>query len=257
MRCTAFVFLGLCLSLSLQAQPKPSAVRASAADDSAAIAEQIKASLATEERWSAPLARNLSEQYARLFDSVGAGGIRELQSHRCDSIALQAAWQEVLLTVSENEAEKTWRPDRPKLDWFLGFLEGRARVQAPKWWAEMLVDLHGYRRDEIHPGQPAQQPYHDAGFGRLSAPGDTTLKKNGGKVVLQVGDESISMPDKVMGNAKCISAAMTSERCYVAAHSHIGSPFELTCIDRASTAVVWKATVGGTFWGGASGTYWM
>ena len=64
--------------------------------------------------------------------AVGPGGLPALRLHPHDGIAIQAAWEEVTLTVPEEKQDQPVRPDRHKLDWFLGFLEGRGRVRAPR-----------------------------------------------------------------------------------------------------------------------------
>ena len=64
-----------------------------------------------------------------------------------------------------------YRPDRHKLDWFLGFFEGRACVQPPQWWADVVRNAEASSRDSIRfdlPGQPEcgerKSLYHNSGL---------------------------------------------------------------------------------------------
>ena len=205
--------------------------------------------------------------YHRLFTQIGFDGVRGLQTSPNDSIAIQAAWEEVALTVPEKEGKNQYRPDRHKLDWFLGFLEGRARVQAPEWWRESLFNAGANHRHNFYfglpenpPGTSVKSPYHDAGLDDVTAPLDTTLSRKGGKIVLLVGRESVTIPEKLFTDYECVdgrlrcgvSALVTPSRCYIAVHGVIGD-YQLTCIDRASSRVLWTNSVWGAFSGGLTG----
>lgn len=70
-----------------------------------------------------------ADGYRSLLKLVGSEGLPRLQRHASDSIAVQAAWMQIQLTVpAEEPARAVPRPDRDKLARFLVFLEGRARV---------------------------------------------------------------------------------------------------------------------------------
>jgi hypothetical protein len=178
--------------------------------------------------------------------------------HHHDSIALQAAWEEVTLTVPV-KPKVVVRPDRQKLDWFLGFLEGRAHVRAPPWWAEALLDSRANARDNIYPGNPKEPPYHSAGLDWSRSPRDTTLKREGGKAILRVGEQALAIPEDLLRKADSgrvwsnVSALLTPKRCYVAVHGDEGYGYWLTCIDRTSDKVLWKARVWASWWGGTTG----
>jgi hypothetical protein len=201
--------------------------------------------------------------YRRLFKKVGVKGIRDLQTHPQDGIAIQAAWEEVTLTVPEKEPAQPVRPDRHKLDWFLGFLEGRARLKVPPWWSEMLCDSRANRRDNIYPGKPKKCPYHKLGLWDARGPRDTSLKREGDKLVLRINKESVPIPENFLGKTDArkfwcnVSALIKPSRCYVAVHDDVGYPYKLACIDRTTGKVLWKSEVFGTWWGGAEGIHEM
>src|SRR5439155_9296246 len=153
----------------------------------AEVEQMVQGILASKYPYESGSGPGAAKGYRTLFKKVGPDGIRRLQAHPGDGIAIQAAWEEVTLTVPEKEPAQVVRPNRHKLDWFLGFLEGRARVKAPQWWSEMLLDSRANRRDNIYPGNPTQCPYHRVGLDYASGPHDTNLKREGGKVVQRIG----------------------------------------------------------------------
>jgi hypothetical protein len=89
--------------------------------------------------------------YSALFKAATAADLRRLQMNASDTIAIQAAWEEVERTIPTNP-EQVVRPARDKLARFLGFLEGRARVQAPSWWEDALLDARANRRGNVYAG---------------------------------------------------------------------------------------------------------
>jgi hypothetical protein len=188
-----------------------------------------------------------------------------LQTHADDSIALQSAWREVALTVPEDEPRASVRPDREKLLWFLGFLEGRARVRAPQWWADSLLDSRANRRDNIYAGGKTEslyESYHDAGLDQVRTPRNTSLTRKGDQIVLQVGTDSCPIPTETLEKARTengeefvcnVSAFMSPLRCFVAVHGDWGWPHDLTCFERPSGKLLWKSRVWGTRWGDFEG----
>jgi hypothetical protein len=204
-----------------------------------------------------------SKMYRRLFQKVGDEGIRLLQSHPQDGIAIQAAWEEVRLTVPEKEPETAVRPDRHKLDWFLGFLEGRARLKTPKWWSEVLLDCRANRRDNIYFLQPGQPLYDKIGPDEhfVYGPLDTRLKFERERAVLSVGKQSTTIPVDLLrkddsGKVACdVSALTTASRCFLAIHEGVGYPYDLVCVERTTGKVLWKSKAFGTWWYAASGPH--
>ncbi|MEX0714351.1 MAG: hypothetical protein WD278_18590, partial [Pirellulales bacterium] len=200
-------------------------------------------------------ARDLKEaqrSYGALFKAAGRGGLRALRLHQHDGIALQAAWEEVVLTVPE-DPEQAERPER--LEWFLSFLQRRLRSRPPEWWAEMLLDARAHSRYDIYCPSPKNGAYHAAGLNRLAQHG-TMMKMEDGKVVLTIGDQSATIPQEILPRGyPRVSGLITPTRCYVAFHDNDGISYPLACIDRALAKVLWKTEVwaGGHFHGSAMG----
>jgi hypothetical protein len=201
--------------------------------------------------------------YRILFKKVGDEGLQALLTHKSDMIAIRAAWEQVNRTVPESEPIEQTRPDRHRLDWFVGFLEGRVRVKPPDWWLDAMLESKANRRDNIFPemdgtGAPV---YHNSGLDSVEAPLNTTLEANDGKLLLRFAAESVSIPAETLrrsdeGKHFCfcgVSAILSRSRCYVAVHDEFGYPYTLTCIDRSSGVVRWKAQVWGSFTGVVGG----
>jgi hypothetical protein len=230
-----------------------------------------------------PVGLRACESYQALFRKTGPDDLAKLRTHQNDGIALQAAWQEVALTVPKNEQKKQVRPDRQKLVWFLGFLEGRLYVQAPQWWAERLLDTRAWRRGNIFPGAGLHDTSNDAGIIQLIrsmttrrnsdrtirlrrpeyADHGSRLRNIAGKTVLAIGEESIPLQDELLRKLNSgelyydISALPSSKCIYVAVHDDIGYPYPLACLDRVSGKIIWKSEVCGTWWGIGMGIHFM
>lgn len=205
-----------------------------------------------------------SQAYRRLFEAAGPEGLAELKQSHHDSIAIQAAWEEVTLTAPET-VPRVARPDAESLLRFFGFLEGRARVEIPEWWTTVVLDSRRYRKgNHILLRLPRsgdaklEDPYHIAGPNFVRAPHDTTIL-DAGRVTLRTGEDSIEIPDELIDRSdsgkllKNFSALFTNEKCYVAIHNSWGHPYTLACLDQSTGAIVWTTNVWATFWGLGSG----
>jgi len=220
------------------------------------------------------------EEFNALFKRVGVEGLKQLRSNAHDSIALQAAWREVRLTLPEKEGVRRVRPDAAKLRWFLGFLEGRGRLRIPDWWQQTLLGARTFSRDdclnlplgqsiadqmrdrldrgtlqELADDEPPIKPfYHDSGFRNIKTPLDTTLKEEAGSIVVSVGKDRTRMASALLSETfrsgfirwpRNLSALATSSRCHIATHGNFGSYHPLMCIARDSGKMVWKTKVWG------------
>jgi hypothetical protein len=229
------------------------------------------------------LGPGVCEGYQTLFRKIGPDDLAKLRMHQNDGIALQAAWQEVALTVPEKEPKKAVRPDPQKLAWFLGFLEGRLHVQAPQWWAVCLLDTRANRRGNMYSGASIKDTSGDSGTSRPTR--DMTSKTNtdqtirlrhpeyaepgvrlqnvSGRTVLVIGLESIPLPDELLHKSNSgelfdhISVLASTNCVYVAVHDDVGFPYKLACLDRVSGKIIWKSDVWGTWWGFGSGVHIM
>lgn len=198
--------------------------------------------------------------YGRLFRDVDDDQLARLQTHTSDTIAIQSAWMQVEMTVPP-ESRVTVRPDRDKLAWFLGFLEGRARVRPPKWWSEAILDARANRRGNIYAGGLNMWIDRKRGDPVEKDPEKATLESRDGRVDLRLGKESIRMPvefiDKLQiqegfGEAR---ALFTPARCYVAFHGFAGYDYRVGCVERSPVKLRWVSGVWGCFWGLTTGAH--
>jgi len=209
---------------------------------------------------STPLGRsNKDKDFRELFRKVGVEGLGKLQSHPDDSIALQAAWEEVELTIPLEYDFKVYRKrhriDSKKLEWFLNFLQNRCKVTSPDWWKQAVLGLSANQRYNVVFSDSKINPYHESGLDFITAPLDTTLKRKADNLILQVaGDVMEFRKDGIVDSNDCgISALFTANTCFVAVHGDLGYPYQLTCFNRTTSKVLWKSKVWGSYWHASSG----
>jgi hypothetical protein len=247
-------FLPLLVLLVLLATLSGSEGEKSTAED-----KQLKVVLAAKDPVDA------AKGYRELFKSVKADHLQRLQTNASDTIAMQAAWQEVNLTLPEKDQKKEVRPEAQKLSWFIGFLEGRGRVKAPKWWAKAILDaratcrgsvfaggIYQDLRDAVRGGVPKARPKGE------DMPPVARFAKKDGKRVVRIESRSMpiphDLPEKLdMGEYREVRAIIMSSCCFVAVHDPFGFPYPLACVDGTSAKIRWTAKVWGSCWIGASG----
>jgi hypothetical protein len=229
----------------------------SAGEKSTPQDKQIKAILAAEHPIYAAKGHN------RLFKSVKADGLRRLQMNSSDTIAIQAAWQEVEHTLPEKDQKKEIRPDPKKLNWFLGFLEGRGRLKAPKWWANAILDGRAYCRGGVFAGG-VYQDVLDAARGAAPKarpkgegfPPLASFAKKDGKRVVRTESASMPIPDDLpekLDRGEYVRAIAMPSSCFIAAHDPFGMPYQLACVDGSSPKIRWITKVWGSCFVGAQG----
>src|SRR5262245_15020188 len=98
----------VCLWLAILTSPR------CLADEPVANVEKLIQEAVSATGFGAP-----ATQYRALFAAVGKQGLFDLQSSPHDSIAIQAAWEEVTLSVSEDDGPSGYHLDPSKLRWFL------------------------------------------------------------------------------------------------------------------------------------------
>ena len=175
------------------------------------------------------------------------------------SIAVQSAWETVKLTVPEDEGDRTYNPDRRRLNWFLGFLQGRARIKPPDWWRDAVLKSKAYRRDNIFAPRPKSTIYHHSGNNLVNCPKDATVEIDGDTVAYCVTENRITIPEGIFDRHDCgvvrcnLSGCFTDKLFFLALHDEWGYPHDVVCVDRSSGDLVWKSTANGCWYGGVSG----
>lgn len=172
---------------------------------------------------------------------------------------IESAWLEVVPSIADLP-DRVVSPSQEKLERFIGFLEHEATVGVPQWWRAALMDAHWgpggsffFHRDKGFEYQSSME--------HLKTPLGTTLAKEDGKFILCIGEDSITLPDGVVGSRlkgemsevpfDNYSALFTPTRCYVAAYRDIATDFPLYCIDRSTGKPLWKREIK---WRGVDGS---
>jgi hypothetical protein len=212
------------------------------APDHRSVEEIVKAVVAAKDPHDA------AEQYHALFRAAGTKGLAALPSSPHDSIAIQAAWQEVNVTLPEKNPDDgnpvVFRPNSDKLNRFFGFLEGRGRFRPPRWWAESLLDARANTRSNIF------FPIHDSAD--QVTPFMAGVSTKGDKVILSYQHDAIALPTelrpKMTGGSEVYSAFFTPKNVYVAKYDSAIYPYTFACLDRADGHVVWRTDGWGSYW---------
>ena len=201
------------------------------------------------------------EFYRSLFSICKADDFSRLKIHANDSIATQAAWETVALTVPEEGGSKVYRPDKNNLNWFIGFFEGRNQISIPNRWKTVVIDARANRRNNIYPGEPKDRPFHRTEIEGVTCPVTASVTEKKRVVTYTEGTNSIVIPEKLLdradsGDLWCnISCAFTDKKCFVAIHGDVGYSHAVACIDRKTKDVDWESKACGCWWGGASGQH--
>jgi hypothetical protein len=136
---------------------------------------------------------------------------------------------------------------------FLGFLEGRAAVRVPEWWASTLTSCRVIAGSNVVYPESREYEYVRSAIG-LDVGGNATLERSGTGVVIKQKQNRVEVParlfDRLVQDAEAygtdrISVLVRPDRCYVAIHPTEGGSFRLTAIDVKSREVIWNAAVWG------------
>lgn len=201
------------------------------------------------------------EFYRSLFAACDESDLSALSTNNNNSIATQSAWEIVAQTVPKEDGPKVYRPDSSKLEWYVGFFEGRNRIATPDWWRAVVIDARANRRNNIYPGEPKERPYHRSEIEGVTCPKDATITEKDRVVTYRANENWIVLPEELLdrsddGSLWCnISCAFTNDHCFVAVHDDVGYSHDVACIDRKTGKIVWKSEACGCWWGGASGVH--
>jgi hypothetical protein len=203
---------------------------------------------------------NAAAAYRELLGAASNADLQRLKRGPSDSVAVQAAWEEVERSLPVAPA-RTVRPERDRLARFIGFLEERARVRAPGWWAEALLDARANRRFNVYGGGINIRSGAQVMPKGALTPDPAAFARVGGKLVVRAGSTSApvpeDLPEKLEGQGvppSSVSALITRHRCFVAVHDSLG-PYRLAAVDRPLGKVRWVTQVWGSSWANATGQH--
>jgi hypothetical protein len=247
----------LLVVLSIAAVAPGPLARMAAAEPDSEIKKMVLDVLYQEE------ARLADQRYRVLFDAVSIDALRQLKADPHDSIALQAAWEEVQLSLPEKDQQQPTPVQPAKLERFLGFLEGRGRVEIPHWWENALREVRSRGRDHkvfCLSHVLAFQRGKSTGL-RITTEEGVSLSKENGTIKLRVGKESLVMPreliieDRVLDRYDDLSVLISGQHWYVAMYDTVGCKYPLVCLENKTGKMLWQAVVWGTWWWESSGLH--
>ena len=90
----------------------------------------------------------------KLFALANTEELRELKADASESLALDAAWQLVLQSVSAKDAEEGKRINPLEIERFLGLVEGRLRVRLPRVWENAFASVRSAGPGRISLSRP-------------------------------------------------------------------------------------------------------
>ena len=216
----------------------------------------------------------LSGSVAKLMAKASQAQLHEYKTHSSNTIALHAAWEEVKRGVRtidpkfREEGKTIVNIDRPALQRFLGFVEGRLHVTPPEWWQKIVArakidsevrhDLsliyatnrkfnpYLHLRGSVHHLTTFEViPVKDGGYELKSDKFTCTISPQLLEQIKKINPRDVDLPG--------LTAWMNAERCVFGFHDFLSSDFTLHCIERKSGKLLWSTEVWGYFWGGFDG----
>jgi hypothetical protein len=184
------------------------------------------------------------ELFAELYRNADKQALAALKGHTDPGVAIRTAWEEMYQrNPPENAAEVTREFGALALERFVGFVEGRLRIQVPDAWWQTIAAA------ERRPGQrgifyriDTDCRYTLAGR-TLITPGMTL-----DDVAISDGNSRVVIPPAVMQShpqtswhAACVQ--IESSEWFLAFPQSFDSRYTLYCIGREDQAVRWSQPV--------------
>ena len=147
--------------------------------------------------------------------------------------------------------------DRRALQKFIGFIEGRLRINVPRVWQMSLLRTRAYSENQIHIQDFRYWPYRDSDSG-LRTPLRVFVDRSGrGIEHVSSGDKECHISEEISipKSKDCVSALITDDHCFLAIHDSIGYSYKLHCLGLEATGgkARWTSDVFAAFYGGGTG----
>ncbi|TWU11202.1 hypothetical protein CA54_00050 [Symmachiella macrocystis] len=210
--------------------------------------------------------------YREYFSTASDTHVEVLTTCSDDGLALQASWEQLLRSVphllAKRPETKKLKLSRIQLARFLGFTNGRLKVNIPTWWDAQLSQMTAIKvNTRVTPyifglsfnGNEEHNPYHTTGIG-LDAPKEIEIvfgSKN--QLELSVDGDLFEVPswlidkDRVQNReVESITALLTDQYCYLAMpeYGNGSGSYTMWCVRRTDGSKMWSTEVGGPSWGG-------
>ncbi|MCH7987543.1 MAG: hypothetical protein IID46_00170 [Planctomycetes bacterium] len=253
--------------------------------------KKVKAGESIQRVLNAKSPNDFREAVKQLVGKASKKQLREYKTHSHNSIALHAAWEEAKrsTTISRAQLSKlengaavssiTINMNRPALQQFISFMEGRLRVTPPNWWRTKVRRARTYwniddelsfpRIDSWFIEDKRVLPYSKY-KGQVSTLSEIDLTNlTDGRLKVTSEKLSCTIPARYLEAAKKrfseknqttwpdllgLTAWMDDKHCIFGFHYWLPDGFTLHCIDRKTTKHIWSTEVRGYgYFGGFSG----
>jgi hypothetical protein len=163
---------------------------------------------------------------------------------------VRSAWEEVRQSVlSQNKSSRIAQADIQR---FIGFVEGRLRVNVPPWWERILADGRTYEKVGPFVKIGDEGYYRESGLGLL-CPMNTSVRQADSRVVITVGAQSVTITaetiDKLAPGARvkagsyAVVVLMNGVNCFLVFHRGPASRgrYHVCCVEQSTGLLRWKA----------------
>jgi hypothetical protein len=194
---------------------------------------------------NAKKASQLASIYERVFKNSDRGTIQQLKRQRNVSIALRAAWQNVLVESVPARGSVDVKLDSRHISRFVGFIEGRCRLTVPTWWEQSFLGVRAHDRTNfVFPIQIGEDGTleKDDKAGRIN----TVIEKDGLGLRVRRGLYSEILPSELSERHSTTTEAaaiLSDKMCFVAFFGRHTHGYTLYAIDRKTKKVIWKKGV--------------
>jgi hypothetical protein len=215
------------------------------------IAGRVKRAIAREEH------DELDILFREAFKSATPGKISFwMTNQESDSLALRAAWERVRPTLTESQDDPAAKTAKVAIHRFLGFVEGRLRVEVPAFWQAALEVIEA-RDDGGHAiPYPETEPELDISGSDSGLLGKSVLvtkgvvvADDGSKLVIARGAASCTVPKELVDKAQSrgiingIDARFDQDHCYFTIRTGDPNPYLLAAVNTKTGRLKWTTTV--------------
>lgn len=207
-----------------------------------------------------------------LIQKAPLDSLQRLMMGKTDDVAIAAAWELVLRKSNSHFGENkiVTKPSDELLSWFVGFIEGRLRVQVPIEWNRCLKGLRAvgyFISTDIDPFS-AEAPYTQTSDDTRSFPKSIKVEEKEEGIDLIVGSRHLLLPRNIaleeVEELRAISASAVGDKILVVFLPDLPAKTEkLFCFEKTGelkwTGSVWTGlgTRGGGFTGiGFQWVFW-
>lgn len=197
-------------------------------------------------------ASKISRLYAALFER-NIEQLPLLKTSESHSVAIQAAWQQVRVGATQKSGR--FSASDGALSRFLGFIEGRLRINVPLAWNSTLLSASGSNVRRFGALQNSIK-YTPTGWRGVRAPVGTRISIVDDKVIASLSDHIVRIPDEITSTRfPFISIGVLGSHALIAIHEENGYPHDVLFVDRKTGKTKWKSRSCGCKWGASMGLH--